>query len=275
LFRADRRVAALLVPAPVVFLLVMGLEGRYFGRWLLPAFPFLCVLAAHLTLTLARAAARATARGPHWRRALGLAAGVVLIAAVIAQGLVHSVHAGRVLARTDTRTLTRLWLLAHVPRGAAIVAEPVSPNDWAHEAAPGTSTAANPPRWHKYPSLVARTTPAGALTERLRQVTIEDYERTLAPALVGYYERHGYCWVVTGSTQSGRAFADPRAVPLATAYYRALARAGQVVFRASPYRAGATPTKFNFDWSFDYYPLGYERPGPAITVYRLHGGRCA
>jgi hypothetical protein len=31
---------------------------------------------------------------------------------------------------------------------------------------------------------------------------------------------------------------------------------------------------FNFDWSFDYYPLAYARPGPLMTVYRLYGGRC-
>ena len=48
-----------------------------------------------------------------------------------------------------------------------------------------------------------------------------------------------------------------------------------VVFHASPYRRGATPVKFNFDWSFDFYPLAYARPGPEMTVYRLRNGRCA
>jgi hypothetical protein len=27
--------------------------------------------------------------------------------------------------------------------------------------------------------------------------------------------------------------------------------------------------KFNFDWSFDYYPAAYDRPGAEIWVYRL------
>jgi hypothetical protein len=81
--------------------------------------------------------------------------------------------------------------------------------------------------------------------------------------------------VVSGSTQSGRAFTDPRAVPLAVAYYRALERQGQVVYRASPYARGRGPVAFSFDWSLDYYPLAYHRPGPEMTVYRLHGGRCA
>ena len=32
---------------------------------------------------------------------------------------------------------------------------------------------------------------------------------------------------------------------------------------------------FSFDYSFNYYPLTYERPGPEIVIYRLHGGDCA
>jgi hypothetical protein len=47
------------------------------------------------------------------------------------------------------------------------------------------------------------------------------------------------------------------------------------VYLSSPYRRGQGPVSFGFDWSFDYYPLAYERPGPQMTVYRLSGGRCA
>jgi hypothetical protein len=32
---------------------------------------------------------------------------------------------------------------------------------------------------------------------------------------------------------------------------------------------------FNFDWTFNYYPLAYNRPGPTLTIYRLRGGGCA
>ena len=42
----ERRLGWLLVPAPLLFLAFMGLQGRYFGRWLLPIFPILCLLAA-------------------------------------------------------------------------------------------------------------------------------------------------------------------------------------------------------------------------------------
>ncbi len=244
-----------LVPAPLLYLVFMGLQGRYFGRWLLPIFPILCLLAALFAVQVVDALAR---RRPRLR----VAATALLVAVLLAQGLVYSVHAGMVLARSDTRNLTRAWMVAHIPAGAPIVVEPVAPNGW------GT-------RWNKYPSLVSRIAPVGTLEPTASaKIGIEDYERTLAPALIGYYQAHGYCWVVSGSTESGRAFADPREVPLAVAYYRALARDGEVVYRASPYTPGNGPVAFDFDWSFDYYPLAYHRPGPVMTVYRLHGGRC-
>jgi hypothetical protein len=167
-------------------------------------------------------------------------------------------------------------MLAHVPAGAPIVLEPVAPGGWVQETRPRAAQGRRGDRWVKYTSLVSRISPSGALEPKAeRVVAIEDYERTLSPALLGYYESHGYCWVISGSTESGRAFADPRAVPLAIAYYRALSKQAELVFRASPYASGKGPVAFNFDWSFDYYPLAYERPGPAMTVYRLHGGRCA
>jgi Dolichyl-phosphate-mannose-protein mannosyltransferase len=251
----ERALGWLLVPAPLLYLAFMGLQGRYFGRWLLPIFPILCLLGALFALQLVDAVAR---RRPRLRAV----AAALLVAALLAQGLAYSIHSGRVLARADTRNLTRAWMLAHIPAGAEIVVEPVAPNGW------GT-------RWNKYPSLVSRISATGSLeANATATVGIEDYERTLAPALIGYYRAHGYCWVVSGSTESGRAFADPGAVPPAISYYRALTRDAEVVYRASPYAAGQGPVAFDFDWSFDYYPLAYSRPGPQMTVYRLHGGRC-
>ncbi len=274
--RAPLRAAGwVLVPAPLLFIAFMGLQGRYFGRWLMPILPILCLLAAFFAVWALGALTRMIARGgapPRWAMP---ALAVLLVAALLAQGLFYSVHVDRVLSRADTRTLTRAWMLAHIPARTPIVVEPVSPDDWANETAAGTSTASNPPRWIKYPSLLPRISPAGALAPAAaRAVGIEEYERTLAPALLGYYRSHGYCWVVSASTESGRARADPREVPLALAYYRALARQGEVVYRASPYAHAEAPVAFSFDWSFDYYPLAYARPGPDMTIYRLHGGAC-
>ena len=266
----------LLVPAPGLFLMFMGLQGRYFGRWLMPIVPLLCLLAAFFALWLAGALA---SRVPEARRSpLALGAAAVFAALLLAQGLVYSVHSGLVLARADTRNVTREWMLAHVPRRARIVAEPISPDGWAREDPGAVPARSNRGVWLKYPGLVNRlspTDPSGPLQQRGPTVATENYVRTLSPALVADYEQHGYCWVVSGSTQSGRAFADPRAVPQAIAYYRTLKERGEVVFRASPYGRGEGPVPFGFDWSFDYYPLAYERPGPSITVYRLRGGGCA
>jgi hypothetical protein len=281
IWRSRPRLGWMLVPAPLAFLAFMGLQGRYFGRWLLPIFPILCLLAAYFAVRLARAATaklavrgqRAGAADARRSRQAGGALAAVLVAALLAQGLVSSIHAGLVLSRPDTRNVARAWMVAHIPKGARIVAEPVSPDDWARE---GNGAPACPQyRWCKYASLESRISSTGQLeADNPHQIGIENYERTLAPALIGYYERSGFCWVLIGSTQYGRALADPGAVPLALAYYRALSEQGQVVYRASPYGSGAGPVAFNFDWSFDYYPPAYRRPGPAIVIYRLHGGRC-
>lgn len=270
IWRHERRVGWMLVPAALLFLAFMGTEGRYFGRWLMPIFPVLCLLGAFFVVQTAHWAGRPL----HGATARALLT-ALLVVAVLVQGLVSSVHAGIVLSRADTRNLTRAWMLAHIPAGAKIVAEPVEPEEWARSVEPGTSTAANPYRWHLYPALALRVGPSGTIAPAfIREVGLEDYETTLHPSLVGFYEREGYCWVISGSTESGRAFADPHTVPAAIAYYRQLARSGRIVYRSSPYARGQGPVAFNFDWSFDYYPQAYARPGPQMTIYHLHGGRC-
>jgi hypothetical protein len=269
-WRRERRVGWLLVPAALLFILFMGSQGRYFGRWLMPIFPVACLLAAVFAAQALEWAGHELS-GPAPRIALA----ALLVCALLAQGLVFSIHDGIVLSRADTRNLTRTWMLAHIPAGAKIVAEPVELEEWAREVEPGTATNENPYRWRLYPALYPRITPAGAIAPAyLAKVGLESYETTLHPALIDFYEREGFCWVITGSTESGRAFADRKAVPGAIAYYRKLAHVGRVVYRASPYGRGQRHVAFNFDWSFDYYPLSYARPGPEMTIYRLHGGRC-
>jgi hypothetical protein len=271
IWRQQRRLGWLLVPAALAFLLFMGLQGRYFGRWLMPILPIVCLLAAFFVLRLIDWCAHVASQ-PTLRWALG----TLFIVALLVQGFVYSVHSDIVLSRADTRNLTRSWMLAHIPAGAKIVAEPVEPEEWAREVTPGTATVSNPYRWKLYPALYPRIDAAGTIAPAyLAPLGLEDYERTLHATLIRFYEREGYCWVITGSTERGRAFADPREVPGAIAYYRALAKHGEVVYRASPYARGQGPVAFNFDWSFDYYPMAYDRPGPTMTIYRLHGGRCS
>lgn len=265
----DRRLALVLLPAPLLFVLFMGLQERYFGRWLLPVLPIVILLAASFGMACVRAVA---ARAPR----LAVPAAVLVVAALLAQGLVTTIHNDRVLAHDDTRGTARVWLLANVPAGARVVLEPIVPARWLQDpdrADPATPSGA---RWRLWDTTRADVDDAGRplADGRTRFVKVDKYERTLRPQLIDQYEARGFCWVVIGSTQFARALAEPAAVPQAIAYYDALAERGERVARFTPYDEGADPPAFNFDWSFDYYPLAYARPGPEIEVYRLRGGSC-
>jgi Dolichyl-phosphate-mannose-protein mannosyltransferase len=243
----DRRLALVLVPAPVVFLLFMGLQDRFFARWLLPIYPILCLLAAW--------AAVEAAQRIRFARPWPVAVAAVLLCA---QGLVFSVHNDVVLARDDTRALARAWMVENVPEGDRVVIEPIAPDQWAMDVGRPSAATGTGNRWIKWPTSRFRG----------RVVKLEDFERTLRTSLLGRYRRAGYCHVVTGSTQYGRALTEPGEVPQAIRYYDELRRRSDVVYRVSP--LGDDPVRsFSFDFSFNSYPLGYERPGPEVVIYRL------
>ncbi|MBI5105417.1 MAG: glycosyltransferase family 39 protein [Solirubrobacterales bacterium] len=268
LAREDLRRTAVLVPAPVLFLLFMGSQERFFGRWLLPIFPLVCLMAAYAGIRAADAVGR---------RAPALRPTVVALAvvALCAQGVVYSLHIGQVLSRDDTRNMARAWFVEHVPPKTKVVVEPVVPDGWAQDIGDPSPLTENGNRWVKFPTSRSNIANDGSeIPGPGRIVNIEDYERTLYPGLVDTYVEQGYCWVVVGSTQRGRAEVEPEAVPRALEYYRELERRSDTVYVASPYREGADPVDFNFDWSFDFYPLAYHRPGPTMWIYRLHGGGC-
>jgi hypothetical protein len=269
LLARHRRLGLLLAPAPVLLFLYLGQQSRFFARWMLPIYPILCLLAAWAVIALAsRVRARATVPA------------LALSALVLLQGLVFSVHNDLVLARADTRWVARQWMKQHIASGSKIVVEPIAPDQWAmdvghpiFENAGGTGSGN---RWNKWRTSRSCIDNAGnPIRGACRVVKLEDYERTTLPRLVSSYEGGGFCWVVTGSTQYGRAYADPQQVPNALRYYDELKRRGEVVFRTSPYGKDSESVPFSFDYSFNYYPLTYERPGPEIVIYRLHGGDCA
>jgi 4-amino-4-deoxy-L-arabinose transferase-like glycosyltransferase len=313
LIRRNRALALVLVPAPLAFFAFMGHQQRFFGRWLMPIFPLLCVLGAYGAVVGVRAVVR---RRPGW----ALLAAPLASLALLAQGAVYAIHADRVLARADTRALARAWMVAHLPAGTPVLLEPVAPGSWL--ADPGRSLAQTPSgaRWAPFDplsgptatgaiglaalaraGLVSAAAPGSAadarpvasllasagadpLEDQVPNTTFpypyssdptavgdESYVRRVSPALIDLLTSRGVCTVVTGSTVWGRAFSAPRRVPGAVAYYRALRTRARVLFRAVPW---SDPQGFNFDWSFDYYPLAYRRPGPEIVIYGLRGGRC-
>jgi hypothetical protein len=267
-FVRNRWRSAFLVLWPAALILFLGLQGRYFGRWLMPAIPALALLAAYGAVALADAAGRS-------QRARGVAL-VGFAVLLCAQGTFYSIHVDRVLARDDTRNLLRDWMVQNVPPNSKVVVEPVVPDAWFTDPGipPPVSRAGR--RWIKFPTGRSTVDNRGRPIRGGvgRTVKPEDYERTLRPELIDSYERGGYCWVVIGSTQYGRALATPKEVPRAIAYYNELSGRGTPVWAIRPYRPGEGPVEFNFDWSFDYYPRAYFRPGPELTVYRLRGGRC-
>jgi len=265
----DRPAFFVLAPAPVLFVIFMGTQSRYFGRWLLPVFPIVCVLAAYVVI---RAADALGERRPALRPTL-YALGAVLLCG---QALLYSLHLGQVLSRPDTRNLARAWMVSNVKAHSRIVVEPVVPDAWAQDLGHPYAGTANGDRWSKFPTSRTNVAHDGRLVYGAGEiVNIEDYERELQPGLIDLYEQKGYCYVVSGSTQRGRAEAQPDKVPKAIAYYDELERRADKVAEFSPYRSGHGPVAFNFDWSFDFYPLAYRRPGPVMTIYRLRGGECA
>ena len=286
----ERALGWMLVPAPLIYLVFMGTQGRYFGRWLLPMFPILCLLAALFALQLAGTLVRLATHAPSGAFHAGrMAPGVPVGAHRCGLGsprcsLWHCLRRGSCTA----------YIRVSCSPVRTPATSPASGCSRTYRRAPGSSPSRPSPRNGRAqgPGAGRRITPtAGSCIRRCsggspraarsrrassnRKSAWRTTRRTLSPALIDFYEREGYCWVISGSTESGRAYADPQVVPRAIAYYRELARRGEVVYRSSPYTSGQGPVKFGFDWSFDYYPLAYERPGPYMTIYRLHGGRCA
>ncbi len=225
--------------------LFMGAQQRFYARWFMPVYPVLAVFAAYALVELARLLPRGR-----------VLAGVALGAVAFAQPIVTVVHSDRIINRADTRDLAKTWLLAHAGRGAKLASELIGPPAYFNEG----SQRGGAPLFDLYPQ------PRGA--------DIERYATTLRPATIDSYVAGGYCYVMTGSIIRERALKDPAAPAEAVAYYRQLVTRGTLVARFSPVRDGASLPGFNFDISYNWYPLTYVRPGPRVDIYRLNEGVC-
>jgi len=254
----DRRTAALLVPVPVLFLLFMGLQDRFFARWLLPIYPFLILLAAWAAVSSFDWLAARIRRGrvPAWSPLVAAAALLGL------QGLVYAVHNDRLLTRPDTRESARAWMVDNIPAGAKVVIEPLAPQRWGD-------------RWLKRAGSHYRVLPDGRKRLIRDGIKLEDYPQTLRPDLVSSYTRGGFCWLITGSILYGRPYVTPKRAPFAIKYYEEVKRIATPRYSVSPLEPGAEEPAFSFDDSYNWRPLGYARPGPRIVIYKLHGDRCS
>jgi Dolichyl-phosphate-mannose-protein mannosyltransferase len=239
--------ALLLAAVPIALFIYLSTQVRFFGRWLLPAYPALALLAG-----VAIAAVVRLVPGGRLVRAAALAA---VGLAVLAQPILADVRTARLLGRTDTRQLARNWLVARYPARLRIVIEP-----------------AVPPRYYRRITNSGRGDPLHKQFIRgfIRDIndTHDDYGSTLSPATLNTYRRAGFCLVMTMSVIRGRA--ENAHLAPALAYYKALQQQSKQVLHMSPYKRGAKPVKFNFDLSYNYYPTAFARPGPEIWIYRLN-----
>ena len=119
--------AGLLVLAfPLLFIPFIASLSLRWDRWLLPALPFLCVLAA-LGFREVATLLHSPAMGPALGRVLARLLSVAVALVAISLPAVDAVLWTRAVAQPDTRTLAYDWLLENVPADSRVLAEAYSP----------------------------------------------------------------------------------------------------------------------------------------------------
>jgi 4-amino-4-deoxy-L-arabinose transferase-like glycosyltransferase len=270
LLRRDLVRGLILVSVPLALFAYLAVQSRYFGRWLLPAYPALALLGAY-------AIARAVELLPQ-RAAPRAAAAAVLTLIVLAQPLLADVRSGRALGREDTLSQARAFLDERFAPGLRVSIEPAVPGRYFRSNPEGTS----PPWLSRCAQREGWTEPGWSFAnESGRRVCAQykpglfvrpdggvrasAYGAVLDPGVVDDLRLYGYCHVMTVNVVRERAERDAQA----SAYYERLERESTLVREFSPYREGADPVPFDFDLSYNLYPAAYGRPGPTVRLYRL------
>lgn len=266
----DRWQLLVLAPAPLIFLVYVGSQGRYFARYGMPVYPVLALIAAAGAVWLGALALDRLRASGRLRTAL---AGVAVLA-VLAQGLVLVIHNNVVLTREDTRSEARDWMVENIPARTTIVVEPVVPREWYADGAVVKDGSRAGYRWERLTrtgedkeALIAKFPKlAGKIR---RSADFANYGFTVFPGMLDFYREKGACWIVSGSLQSGRVFNNPERVPEAIRYYRALERQSDLVHESTPFDGPGAKHYFQYDMAFNFGQLRYHRPGPSMRIYRL------
>ena len=272
----------ILVAVPVALFVYLSLQARYFGRWLLPAYPALAILAG---VALVRAVEGLPARrGRVPVRAVALPA---VVALVLAQPLAADVRSALVLSREDTRTQARDWLEDHYPPELRVAIEPAVPGRYyrsnsgratcrsgSRAARPAT---AGPPPDSPTPETGGRRVCArfkpGQFARPDGGVRASAYHMVLSPSVIDDYRRYGYCLVMTLDVVR-RALARDRGprrgAPTTGALERDRAAACASSAPTTPARsrcrsASTSPTTTT--------PPPTAGPGPTVRIYRLRDCR--
>ena len=270
LLRRDLVRALILVSVPLALFAYLAVQSRYFGRWLLPAYPALALLGACAVSRVVELLPR--------RALLRAATAAALTLAVLAQPLLADVRSGRALGREGTLNQARAFLDESFAPGLRVSIEPAVPGRYFRSNPEGAS----PPWLSRCDQREGWTEPGWAFVDENGQrvcaqykpglfvrpdggVRASAYGAVLGPEVVDDLRLYGYCHVMTVNVVRERAERDPQA----RAYYERLERESTLVREFSPYREGAEPVPFDFDLSYNLYPSAYERPGPTVRVYRL------
>ena len=256
--RRDRVRGIALILFPIALYLYMGSQTRYFGRWLLPMYPVIALLAG---VGIVRLVQLIPLIG---RRSVLTGAAVALITALV---LIHpvasDVRSMEVLGKKDTRELARDYLVDNYPGSLRAVIEPAVPTSFYR-------IERSKSRKRQFVRGFIRDIRRAANVEAPDELNVT-YASTLEPEVIDQYRDKGFCLVVTMSLIRGRA--ENARVPGALKYYDRLERESKLVYQATPYDKGAKPVPLHFDFSYNYYPKAFNRPGPEIKVYRLNNCR--
>lgn len=118
---------ATLLPAAVLFLILISAQQQIWSRWITPILPMLAIAAALTTVTAGRwLAARAA---PAWRTAV-----TPLVTALALLPSLAGAVTGAQERADDTRGRASAWAIAHIPAGSTVVVEQLAldlrPQPW-------------------------------------------------------------------------------------------------------------------------------------------------
>lgn len=118
---------ATLLPAALLFLVLIASQPQVWSRWITPILPLFAIAAALATVSAGRCLAKWAA--PRWR--------VAIVPMVASLALLPSLAGAVVGAReraNDTRAQASAWAIAHIPAGSTVVVEQLAldlrPQPW-------------------------------------------------------------------------------------------------------------------------------------------------
>ena len=268
--RARRRRCCVLVPAPLAVRAFMGTQERFFGA-----------------LAACRCSRSSACWPPTRRAARAGAARAGAGAAPDARRSPSSRSAGRG-SSTPCTTGMVLSRAGHPQRWRA--------TGWSRtsrRARRSSWSRVVPDGWAQDVGDPSPVTPQRQPLDQVPDEALEPRQRRLDSSRAGAHREHrglrahaaarasststsaqGYCYVVTGSTQRGRAEAEPERRPEAIAYYRELERARpRRAISASPYRGGREAGALQLRLLVRLLPAGLRRgPGRIMTSTGSTGG---